>query len=133
MNEKGETIPFHKREVTLKRTERGLRLWYFSDETTFNYKHEKLIKPKKTNFEANLNIVIYPNPATTIVTIEVPTEILLKKPTVILFDMVGNEVSRHSISKTNESLPVSSLVGGTYMLQIVTNDGSKRTFKFIKN
>lgn len=134
-DEKGNLIPFYKREINLKRTSQGRRLWYFTEETTANYKRSKLLNGRHLNGNVAIaaNLAVYPNPVTNILTVEIPSSLLQKEPVLLLLDATGREINRYTVSKSTCSLPVQNLSRGTYLLQLTTTDGLKTTTRFIKN
>jgi hypothetical protein len=66
---------------------------------------------------------IYPNPATTTLTIE-----LVQQTTIELVDMLGQTIQTHQLKSGVNTIDVSELVSGVYFIQTV--DGS--TIKFVK-
>ena len=78
------------------------------------------------SFEAN-KFKMYPNPATSTVTIEANSAIDL----VTVTNMLGQEVIKKSVSGTSELLDVSALQQGVYLVKVVS-DGNSTTQRFVK-
>jgi hypothetical protein len=78
-----------------------------------------------TSFELESKVVIYPNPAKSIVTVEMPRSIFLEK--CIVFNALGQKVDEF---QTN-SLSVEQLAAGMYTLEVITSEG-RILKKFIK-
>ena len=76
-------------------------------------------------FELESKVVIYPNPATSVVTVEMPRSISLEKCAV--FNALGQKVEEF---KTN-ILSVEQLAAGMYTLEVITSEG-RILKKFIK-
>jgi len=67
-------------------------------------------------------IVMYPNPATNIVSIKFDNISLLE---VTLFDLLGRKVLSKMIAKDNSGIDVSNLASGTYMVQMQSENNEK--------
>jgi aminopeptidase N len=78
-----------------------------------------------TIFELESKVVLYPNPATSFVTIEMPRSIVLEKCTV--FNALGQKVAEF---QTN-MISVDQLAAGMYTLEVITSEG-RILKKFIK-
>jgi aminopeptidase N len=78
-----------------------------------------------TSFELESKVVIYPNPAKSIVTVEMPRSIFLEK--CIVFNALGQKVDEF---QTN-ILSVEQLAAGLYTLEVITSEG-RILKKFIK-
>ena len=78
-----------------------------------------------TSFELESKVVIYPNPAKSIVTVEMPRSIFLEK--CIVFNALGQKVDEF---QTN-SISVEQLAAGMYTLEVITSEG-RILKKFIK-
>lgn len=99
----------------------------------FGYDHFLVKTNCKGNFEtdqacpmdSNFNLTIYPNPASSIFIIEIPTNELLD---IELIDLAGRRVAYYSQVSTYDGfeLPVLGLLAGQY--QVVVN-GKKRTWR----
>ncbi len=77
------------------------------------------------------NIKLYPNPATTLVDVEIPNGI--KAGTVKVFDIVGKQINVIPFSNTTMfSLNVSGLSQGIYYVTVSSNDGKTYVGKLIK-
>jgi subtilisin-like proprotein convertase family protein len=73
---------------------------------------EEVLTVQKFN---EYNIVMYPNPATEAVSIKFDT---INELEVTLFDVLGRKVLSQLIVKDNNSIDVSKLAAGTYMVQM---------------
>lgn len=95
----------------------------------------------QTTFVSNLgvgtfdinNLMVYPNPAREIVTIQLTnaTETLQK---ITIYDMVGKTILSLSANNTQQtSINVGSLAKGVYMIEVTTDTNLKQVRKFIVN
>lgn len=80
--------------------------------------------------ENNNNISIFPNPAKDFVFVKTPSNKEGFK--VVFFDVLGKQVIKESINKTNNQINVSSLSKGIYIIN-VKSESAQKSFKFIKN
>jgi subtilisin-like proprotein convertase family protein len=74
----------------------------------------------------DLDIVMYPNPATDVVSIKFNN---IPQLEVTLFDLLGRKVLSKMLRKDNKGIDVSKLAAGTYMVQIK----NEKNEKIIKN
>jgi hypothetical protein len=72
------------------------------------------------------NVTVFPNPAST----ELTTE-HANGAEVLVYDVVGREMLKTKISSERETMDVSGLLSGVYVVQI-SKDGEKRTIKLLK-
>ena len=72
------------------------------------------------------NVTVFPNPASTELTIE-----HANGAAVVMYDVVGREVKRVQVTRARETLDVSGLVSGVYVVQI-SKDGEKRNVRVVK-
>ena len=72
-------------------------------------------------------ITVYPNPVTDELTIENANQ-----ATFILYDVVGKEVYKTTISSDKETLNIAYLQKGVYVGQVVNKDGEKEIIRIIK-
>lgn len=79
------------------------------------------------DFENNLSIKIVPNPVDNIIAFQ--TQINIKE--VLVYDMLGEKVFVNQIS--NNSLDVSNLTKGVYIINLYTEDAIDYKIKFLKN
>lgn len=79
------------------------------------------------NFELKNAIVLYPNPASNWVTLDVPNGITVQK--VIVYNAIGQKVAETTMTTT---LDVSALASGIHLMSIITDSGT-RQIRFIKN
>ncbi len=78
------------------------------------------------------HLIIYPNPATTIISIN---QCLINNITYKITSIIGKEVQTGSINNSNKQIDVSSLAEGIYFLQLFDNKkniGQKEFFKSVK-
>ena len=78
---------------------------------------------RKVNFGKAGAVTIYPNPASDKVNITLPTSLTNKSALISILNVEGKMISQLQIAKTGqtETVNVSSLPNGTYILRIVTN------------
>lgn len=67
------------------------------------------------------NFIVYPNPAKTIVNIKVDN--LVGKGEIILTDLLGKQIKQQLLSLGNNSINVSHLAKGMYLINIITEQG----------
>lgn len=77
----------------------------------------------------NLNINIYPNPATRYINLSSTEE--MKEA--VVYNTVGQQVLRQSVNGNSAVLDLGNLVPGSYSLRIVSQNGDQTTRKFIVN
>lgn len=90
--------------------------WYFYNSTTASVENNEL-----------LGFSMYPNPATNSLNISAKETILSAE----IFNVIGKKVMSVNINKTSESIDVSSLTSGIYLVKYDVN-GVTGTAKFIK-
>ncbi len=73
---------------------------------------------------------VYPNPASDMVTIKMPENITTA--TVTIFDFVGKQVAKTNLTSTENSLDISNLPTGTYLVSIATEYGIAKKQLVIK-
>lgn len=81
-----------------------------------------------TNELDKSQLKIYPNPVSDVLNIDYSSTI----SKFIIFDLVGRKIGEFSNSGNLNSIDVSNLSTGTYLLKIQTEDNSQSTIKFIK-
>ncbi|MBX2827438.1 MAG: T9SS type A sorting domain-containing protein [Flavobacteriaceae bacterium] len=87
------------------------------------------------DFSIEANATVYPNPVSNYLNISFE-EMTGETFQALLFDIQGKQVMREEIeaSSTAETLSLSALSTGTYVLKIVQDSTNKsRTFKIVKN
>ena len=77
----------------------------------------------------NLNVNIYPNPATRYINLSSTEE--MKEA--VVYNTVGQQVLRQSVNGNSAVLDLGNLVPGSYSLRIVSQNGDQTTRKFIVN
>jgi hypothetical protein len=85
-----------------------------------------LSDPEAISGTAWASVTIYPNPASTELTVEHANGSEL-----VVYDVVGREVKRAQITREREVMDVSGLVSGVYVVQI-SKDGEKRNVRVVK-
>ncbi|PXY41339.1 secretion protein [Flavobacterium cheongpyeongense] len=107
------------------------------------YSNEISLTPTN-NINTSVPLIIYPNPATSIINIENPTtgiltEDHLSDPSINIVDMMGNIVNLNNFTKITPyhvSIDISNLISGTYFINVSSKNprrGYKKQFTFIKN
>lgn len=87
------------------------------------------ITQSKPDFDFNRYITIYPNPAATVVNLEVNGDIIIESLEV--YNIVGQMVLTMPKANNTSAIDVASLAPGTYMLKVKSNKGTTNS-KFIK-
>ena len=75
-----------------------------------------------------VDIAMYPNPATSVVTLEASQEIA----TIQIMNLLGQTVSIIEVNNTSSTVNVSQLRTGVYIANVLFSNGSIQTMKFIK-
>ena len=73
-------------------------------------------------------VIMYPNPATDVVSIQFDDLYKLK---VTIYDVIGREVFSKLLKKSNKNIDISSLGSGTYIVQITNKNNEKIIKKLI--
>lgn len=99
---------------------------------TFNPKKDIISRFSTTalgtgNFDLQSGISLYPNPAISKLTLSLPHNVLLEKT--IFYNTLGQKIKE---STTQTNWEVSDLASGVYLVEIITNLGTKQ-IKFVKN
>lgn len=69
----------------------------------------------------NFTIVLFPSPASDLLTIRFPEQLQQQKVTIKIFDTLGNEMLGKTISSQQEiKLPTQNIANGIYFLQVIT-------------
>lgn len=84
------------------------------------------------NGNINLEIVIYPNPATDFVTLNI-NNYDLTKFSYQLFDAGGKLIENRRIASVSEIIRMGHLPSAPYFLKVINNNQAIKTFKIIKN
>jgi photosystem II stability/assembly factor-like uncharacterized protein len=66
-------------------------------------------------FDSN-SIIIYPNPASTFITLEIPNEFVGE--TMVIYDVIGREIYRSQPANTTNNINVAPFSSGSYMLRV---------------
>jgi hypothetical protein len=80
----------------------------------------------------NLQVTVYPNPASVQVTLNIgsldPENLVY-----LLYDLQGKKLESQNIRSELTVIPVANLLPGTYILKVLDSQSLLRTFKIIKN
>jgi aminopeptidase N len=77
------------------------------------------------SFELQNNILLYPNPATTTITLDIPNSINLKS--CVIYNVLGQKIK----DCENNVIPIEQLTAGLYTIEAITSEG-RILKKFIK-
>ena len=87
-----------------------------------------------TNVDPIAEIVIFPNPTTDYVSINMTGVVLDKtQSSYQLYDMQGRMLKQCSIKTQETQINVSDLSSAVYLLQVVVDNDHTKTFKIVKN
>lgn len=87
------------------------------------------ITQSNPDFDFNRYITLYPNPAATVVNLEVRDEIMIES--IEVYNIMGQMVLTMPKANNTSAIDVASLVSGTYILKVNSNKGTTNS-KFIK-
>jgi hypothetical protein len=87
------------------------------------------ITQSNPDFDFNRYITIYPNPATTVLSLEVNGEIMIESLEV--YNIMGQMVLTMPKANNKSAIDIASLASGTYILKVTSNKGTSNS-KFIK-
>lgn len=79
-----------------------------------------------------LKMVVYPNPTTSVVNLKVD-EYDFQNLQFQLFDIQGREITKQKVTNSETPIDVQNLPSATYLLQIISENRTIKTFKIIKN
>ena len=99
-------------------------------DTDQTYYWDNLVQGEPLNVTQNdlVDIAMYPNPATSVVTLEASQEIA----TIQIMNLLGQTVSIIEVNNTSSTVNVSQLRTGVYIANVLFSNGSVQTIKFIK-
>ncbi len=80
---------------------------------------------------ANQTLILYPNPATSVITIDIKEQSFTSTSEVFIFNMAGNQIHNCSINEVLNQVDVSMLPKGVYILK-VQNGQTVLSQRFIK-
>jgi hypothetical protein len=87
----------------------------------------------KDNFpEITLQMLVYPNPATSFVNLRIDNYDF-QKLQFQLYDIQGREIAKQKITNPETQIDLQNLPSATYLLQIISANKAIKTFKIIKN
>ena len=78
------------------------------------------------------DLLVFPNPATDLLHILLPGS-YINAATLQVFGIDGKFISSMNPNTNMVQLSLKNLAAGTYLLQIIKNDGSRKTYRFVKN
>lgn len=85
------------------------------------------------NFQAiTLNMLVYPNPATSKVTLKIKNY-NSKDLTYVMYDLQGRQLMSKKIVRTDSEIPLDQYPMATYFLMVLDQNETLKTFKIIKN
>lgn len=73
------------------------------------------------NFQLENHVLLYPNPASTLINIELENSTASK---VTIFDMNGRKLKSVNIFNKKTAINISNLISGTYLMEITTDKGT---------
>ncbi|MCG9793504.1 T9SS type A sorting domain-containing protein [Flavobacterium algicola] len=86
------------------------------------------------NLEPTAEIIIFPNPTTDYVTVNMNgLELEQGIKSYQMYDLQGRMVKQNTISQTETPINMTDLSASVYILQVVVNSELLKTFKIVKN
>jgi hypothetical protein len=82
-----------------------------------------------TEENALTNVAVFPNPTNNILTVE---GVALNDYTLTVVDVQGRIIASNAYSVSNNSIDVSQLASGVYLLNIENGSNSAKTIRFVK-
>ena len=84
------------------------------------------------NFSNNLQVMIFPNPASDILTLQMINQVEDKLVHIKVYDLLGQQkiALSNAASKSSIELPLGTLADGMYILQVMDEAGKQFTTKF---
>lgn len=131
----GQLIPVYKKEINLRRTKEGRRLWHFTEQTISSYKTTGSLPARNSEAGNNISFIefaVSPNPASNELMIKLPVIMIEKTPVLSIIDATGRQVLKVNVTSAIQTISIQNLAKGIYMLQVQTADGSKQTKRFVK-
>ena len=86
----------------------------------------------ETPLISKLKITAFPNPATSFINVSATSE-LPKGSSYLVFNNLGSLVAKGDIEPVKTKIPCSSFLPGNYLLRIVSNNETLKTFKIVKS
>ena len=84
------------------------------------------------NFNINLQMMVYPNPATNVLSLEIK-DYNLNEMKYELVDLNGRTIANNKIATETTTLQLNNFPAAIYLLNIMQNNQLIKTFKIIKN
>ncbi|HEX6430986.1 MAG TPA: M4 family metallopeptidase [Niastella sp.] len=81
---------------------------------------------------AGNKLTIYPNPVQDNLTITIPVDMLTGRTTIRIMDVYGRQIQRHTNMSTINTIPVSGLSAGIYIVEVYSNNKMIMTKKIVK-
>ncbi|MBN2682258.1 MAG: T9SS type A sorting domain-containing protein, partial [Bacteroidales bacterium] len=75
----------------------------------------------------SLEILLYPNPANSIVNIQIPEQ---SNYEMVISDILGKTISVQNLNKTNNTVDVSNIIPGIYLVELTSNN-YKKSFRLV--
>jgi len=99
-------------------------------ETDQTYYWDNLVQGEPLDVTQNdlVEIAMYPNPATSVVTLDASQEIA----TIQIMNLLGQTVSTIEVNNTSSTVNVSQLRTGVYIANVLFSNGRVQTMKFVK-
>ncbi len=99
-------------------------------ETDQTYYWDNLVQGEPLDVTQNdlVDIAMYPNPATSVVTLDASQEIA----TIQIMNLLGQTVSTVEVNNTSSTVNVSQLRTGVYIANVLFSNGRVQTMKFVK-
>ena len=99
-------------------------------ETDQTYYWDNLVQGEPLDVTQNdlVEIAMYPNPATSVVTLDASQEIAM----IQIMNLLGQNVSTLEVNNTSSTINVSQFNTGVYIAKVVFSNGNVQTIKFIK-
>lgn len=94
---------------------------------------QQAINTPDNNIEANIEILVFPNPTTDFVNLSMEgLELENQQLTYQLYDIQGRLLKQSQIDQTKTQINLSGLSPSVYILRVNVNDKDLKTFKIIK-
>lgn len=81
--------------------------------------------------DQNLDFSLYPNPTNDVVQIQLSEQFVGQNTTIILHDLLGNEIFRKNLSDSISEVDVSALSSGTYFITVSVDNAEFRVEKLV--
>lgn len=85
----------------------------------------------QANIIANTNLVVYPNPATDLININI-SNASFKNSSITISSVSGQQIMNSTMNGANAQLNIEGLSNGVYFVTVVNENGFNKTVKFVK-